>query len=225
MSARLTAFAVWALVAAGAVFWGLRLGTTPLAAPAGTPTVADAPRSGGDLSRLLGAAPAVPVAAPAAESSRFRLVGVIADARMAGDAPGGAQRGVALLAIDGKPPRPFRVGTTVDGSLALLTVSRRAAQLGPRGGPASVSLELPPPQPPATGMLPRMGLDGLPMGGVPPFPNGVPPSANGVPLFPGAPSPGNAPPPSADQQTQMQTQTQEASAGYSPGSPPSVPQR
>ena len=188
MSARLSAFAAWALVATGMVFWGLRLGVTPLAAPAGTPTVADASRPPADLSRLLGTAPAPAAAAPVAESSRFRLVGVIADAQVAGGtAP---RRGVALLAVDGKPPRAFRVGATVDGSLALLSVARRAVQIGPRGGPPSVRLELAPPPPPASGVLPRIGPDGVVVEGAASPPGMAPP----VMIPPGMAPPSMAPP-------------------------------
>ena len=195
MSARLSAFVAWALVAAGVVFWGLRLGVTPLAAPAGTPTVANALHPPADLSRLLGAEPVRQAAAPVAESSRFRLVGVIADAQTTDGAA--RRRGVALLAVDGKPPRAFRVGATVDGGLALLAVARRTVQIGPRGGAASLSLELPLPSPPATGVLPRFGLDGTPGDGTPmsPGPASLAPTPGAVMpgMMPGMTLPGNSP--------------------------------
>ena len=225
MSARLSAFAAWALVAAGVVFWGLRLGVTPLAAPAGTPTVADASRPPADLSRLLGTAPTPAAAAPVAESSRFRLVGVIADAQAAG-AAGAARRGVALLAVDGKPPRAFRVGATVDGSLALLSVARRAVQIGPRGGPPSVSLELAPPPPPASGVLPRIGPDGAVAEGSPAPPGMAPPGmAPPGPLPPGTAPPGFAPPPGSLPPEAPQTGLQDSAGRPPPGLfPPNGPQ-
>ena len=231
MSARLSAFAAWALVAAGVVFWGLRLGVTPLVAPAGTPTVAEALRPPADLSRLLGAAPAPAAAVPVAESSRFRLVGVIADAQPAG-ATGAARRGVALLAVDGKPPRAFRIGATVDGgSLALLSVARRAVQIGPRGGPPSVSLELPPPPPPASGVLPRIGPDGAVVEGSP-APPGMAPPGMALPgmappgsLPPGMTPPGFAPPPGSLPPEAPQTGSQDPAGRPPPGLfPPNGPQ-
>lgn len=171
MPARISAFVVWAFAAAVAVFWGLRLGVRPLAAPPGTPVAVDAVRPTGDWTRLLGpdARTAPAAAAPVAESSRFRLLGVVAQG--AGGTPRG---GVALLAVDGKPPRAWRVGARIDGDLVLKSVSRRGVQIGPLQGPATVSLELPPPAPPATGALPQIGPDGSPVSPMP-FPPAVPP--------------------------------------------------
>ena len=147
---------VWAVVAASAVYWGLKLAARPALVPAqAVVAVGSAPQ--GDLTRLFGAAPApapeeAPVAAPA--NSRFQLLGVVA-------ARGVAARssGVALIAIDGKPPRAFRVGARVDGDNVLQSVAAREVAIGPRGGVALVSLQLPPPPPPATGVpQPAMGL-------------------------------------------------------------------
>jgi general secretion pathway protein C len=57
MTARLLAFLVWAAVAATAVFWGLRLLVRSPAPPPQTVAAAAAqPR--GDLTRVLGGAPA-----------------------------------------------------------------------------------------------------------------------------------------------------------------------
>ena len=53
MLARLTAFVVWALVAATAVFWGLRMFVRPQPAPAYAVAVGDSVAMRGDLSRLL----------------------------------------------------------------------------------------------------------------------------------------------------------------------------
>jgi general secretion pathway protein C len=66
----------------------------------------------------------------------------------------GAGQGIALIAVDGKPPRPFRVGATVEDSLVLQAVARRGATLGPAQGLAAVRLELPPLVTAATGSLP-----------------------------------------------------------------------
>jgi general secretion pathway protein C len=149
MKARLLAFAIWALVAATAVFWGLRLFVKVPAAPPGTqPLGGDvAPRA--DLSRLLGAEPVIverelPVAQAA---SRFKLLGVAAPKTA------NQSQGVALIAIDGKPARAFRVGASVDSEVVLQSVHARGASLGARGGPAQVQLELPALPPPATGNL------------------------------------------------------------------------
>jgi general secretion pathway protein C len=160
MAARLSAFVIWALVAAGVVFWGYRFwgGASPLPAHAQIVREDGSPRA--DLTRLLGAAPVVADAAataPAAESSRFRLVGVLAPKAGAGDAEGS---GVALIAVDGRPPRAYVVGSRVDGDLMLSAVSHRSASLATAPGAPGVVLELPPLPPPATGTLPRVAADG-----------------------------------------------------------------
>jgi hypothetical protein len=80
------------------------------------------------------------------ESSRFQLVGVIAP-------PGVTQGGFALVALDGQPAHTWRVGATIDGNTALLSVSKRGAEFGPPGGPTAFTLQLPEPAPAETGTL------------------------------------------------------------------------
>jgi general secretion pathway protein C len=109
----------------------------------------------GDLTRLFGtdAPPPAPEAQQvAAADPRFELVGVVSPRSAAA-----AREGVALIAIDGNPARAYRVGTVVDGNTVLQAVSARGVQLGPRGGPAAVSLELAPLPAAATGTLPSIG--------------------------------------------------------------------
>jgi general secretion pathway protein C len=143
---------IWALVAASVVFWALRLGARGPSAPPYTLPVGESPPARGDLSRLLGSGPAASaVAAPPEASSRFRLVGVAAPLA---SAPQGF--GIALVSIDGKPARPFRVGAHVDGDLLLRSVAQRSAAFGPASGATSFTLELPPRPPPATGTLPGL---------------------------------------------------------------------
>jgi general secretion pathway protein C len=154
MLARVSAFFVWALVAAVAVFWALRLLARTAPAPPHANTVSEAVALGGDLTRLFGkpalaatsgsAAPAQPELA-----SRFRLVGVMAPKE--GRAPGA---GFALIAVDGKPARAFAPGALVDGDLVLQEVRLRSAALGPARGAAAVTLEVPRLAPPVTGTLP-----------------------------------------------------------------------
>jgi general secretion pathway protein C len=88
------------------------------------------------------------VAAPVpVASSRFKLIGVVAPR-----AERAAAEGLALIAIDGKPPKAYRVGAAVDGELVLQRVHARGADLGARDATvASVALDVPPLPPPATG--------------------------------------------------------------------------
>jgi general secretion pathway protein C len=91
------------------------------------------------IARLLGSTPAAAVqSAPAASlASRFQLVGVVAGARSGG--------GAAVLSVDGKPARPYRVGTSIDDGLVLQSVQGRTATLAATpDGPAVLTLELPP---------------------------------------------------------------------------------
>ncbi len=132
---RLTTLAIWALAAASVAYWGLRL-SGPGAGPA-VPTVAPTPPvpDAQALARLLGAVRTqAPVVAPA--SSRFTLVGVLAGRESGG--------GAALIAVDGKPPRPYRVGAALDGGLVLQSLGPRQARLGASmDGPAALTLEMP----------------------------------------------------------------------------------
>ena len=195
MLARWLSLLIWALVAASGVFWGLKLWARPLAAPAQTQVASVAPAAGADLSRLFGAE--LPAAAPEAapppppESSRFQLIGVVAPR-----AAGAQSQGVALIAVDGKAPRAFRVGAVVDGDQVLKSVQARAAAIGPRQGAATVSLELPALPPPSTGVpMPggiSPGMSGMAPGAVPAQVFVPPPGAPVV----GVPSPAVVPNPS-----------------------------
>ncbi len=147
---RIASFFVWAVVAAATVFWGLRLTARPYPAPPYVLSEQGPVLAGADLSRLLGATPsATPGAAPPPppESSRFQLAGVVAP-----QTPESPQ-GVALIAVDGKPARPFRVGGRVDGEWVLQSVARRSVSIGPAQGAAVVVLEMPALPEPTTGRL------------------------------------------------------------------------
>ena len=102
MLARLSAFVIWALVAASAVFWGLRLSVSAPQAPQHAIPVGETAALRGDMVRLLGVTPVSTVAAVAAPeaASRFKLLGVMAPKPGKASAP--SQQGVALIAVDGK---------------------------------------------------------------------------------------------------------------------------
>ncbi len=134
---RVVTFAVWALAAASVAYWGLKLWAAP--APSMTAAVASPKGLEADpalIARALGAmkyealvAQAVPL------SSRFTLAGMVA---------GRSEGGVALIAVDGKPAKPVRVGGKVDDGLVLQSVEARRATLGETvNAPALFVLELP----------------------------------------------------------------------------------
>ncbi len=141
MKARLLAFVIWAAVAASAVFWLLRLSTSSPTAPPYTVAVTSATPPRNDLTAVFGAPAAMqPTVAPMEPglASRFKLLGVAAPRE------GGDSAGLALIAVDGKPARGFKVGTVIDGDLVLQSVHPRGAALGTKGAAPAVSLELPP---------------------------------------------------------------------------------
>jgi len=178
MWARWSTFLVWALVAASAVFWGLKLAASPLSAPPQTVLAQATPGAGGDWSPLIG------VVAPRAAAAR--------------------SQGVALIAVDGKPPRAYRVGAVIDGEHVLQAVQARAVAIGPRQGPATIALQLAPLPPPATGVPAAAGVNpGGPVIVPPPVNAGV----RGVRL-PGTAQPQMQQPMQPQMQQPMQPQMQ-----------------
>lgn len=138
MTSRLLSLFIWLLVAASAAYWGLRLLVKPQPVPGQAVLAAGPAAALGDLSRLLGQAPVQALAQPAlvAAESRFRLVGVVAS-------QGGQGSGLALISVDGKPPRTVGVGREVEPGLRLLSVSQRQADLGAGGSAPRMALTLP----------------------------------------------------------------------------------
>ena len=174
VNANLLAFMVWAAVAASAVYWGLKFVIRATPAPAHADASASKTPLPQDLTRLVDVdRPAKPVAAAVAmdERSRFQLVGVVV--------PHSAQvvgQGVALIAIDGRPARPYKVGAVVDGGFVLQAVHSNGALIGSRDGTVAVSLVLPDLQSSATeGPTPVTSSD---VAGAP-----VPPPASGLPVI------------------------------------------
>lgn len=206
MLARLTAFAVWALVAATAVFWGLRLLVQPTSAPPYTVSVGDGTVLKGDLARLFGATPAVaapgaPVQSAPELASRFKLLGIMAG-KPSAQATAVSGPGFALIAVDGKPARAYPVGAALDGELVLQAVSLRTASIGPVQGTTAVTLEIPPLAAAATGTLPPAG-GAAPVSGAVTLPPSMPPqgmpgadaNANAASQTPGMPRQGASPRP------------------------------
>ena len=191
MSARIAAFVVWAAVAACVAFWGLRLFVAPRGVPAQTQPVSVASSQRGEILRLFAAAPEPAAAGPSepALAARFKLVGVMAPK----NAEMGREQGVALIAVDDKPPRAYRVGARVDNSLVLQSVAARSAVIGPAQGAAAVKLDLPLPVPPATGVLPPPPADGF-------LPSGMPKPV--APVMQPQPAPMQPPPQAAQIQVQ-----------------------
>ncbi len=134
-------FLVWGLVGLSVVFWGLKLTEAPpqpAPIPAASPAAPTAPDiKPAHIASWLGAAPQADESATGTAGRRYELRGVIAQGR----------NGVALLAVDGQPAKPYLVGSLIHEGLILQSVGPRHAELAAdRGGPVIKRLELPPPE-------------------------------------------------------------------------------
>jgi general secretion pathway protein C len=83
------------------------------------------------VAKALGDAAAVPQA-PAQNAAQYKLLGVIAS---------GTGQGSALIAVDGQPPKAFRVGQDVNDGLKLVSLTPRQARLQSSG--QALVLDLP----------------------------------------------------------------------------------
>lgn len=134
---KLTTLLLWAVAAAVITFWCLRWSASSAAQLPVPAPVAVVQVNAQSIAKALGAV-AAPVAAPAAVASRYALFGVVA-----GHDSGG---GAAVIAVSGKPAKPFRVGDVVEDGVVLQSLTTREARLGASvSGPTSAVLELPKP--------------------------------------------------------------------------------
>lgn len=139
---RIVTLLLAALVALSAAFWGLKImqGASSTAAPATPAATTPPPSDPKALARALGGglSPTTP-ATPALSASNLILQGVIAH---------GTRHGAALIAVNGKPAKPFLVGAAVDGDWVLQSLSVRSATLKSAAGISGERvLELPPLKP------------------------------------------------------------------------------
>lgn len=129
-------FVVWVVAAASAAYWVMKFaGSDPSVPRVAAASRQPVPADPMVVARLLGHTTSAPTTVAQPSSPRLSLIGVVADR---------SQHGAALIAVDGKPPKPYRVGTPVEEGLVLQSVQPRKATLGASvDGPASVTLELP----------------------------------------------------------------------------------
>lgn len=147
---RLVNFVLCALAGASVAYWGLRwLGYAPFMPAPTTPSVNANPSAPGSakaqstgsasinqdfqlVAQIMGVTAPQAAGSPQA-ASRFSLLGV---------AFAGSQQGAALIAIDGKPPKHFRVGQELDAGLRLLSLTPRGVNVG-QNKVTAFTLELP----------------------------------------------------------------------------------
>jgi len=126
---RLATLALWTLAGASATYWGLRLtalphertGTAAATLPPEPPTI-----DANAIARLLGApqntTAASPTTAPPAPTNRLVLQGILAGTQ--------SSSGAALIAINGQPAKPYRIGAEITPGLVLQSLERKQARLG-----------------------------------------------------------------------------------------------
>lgn len=159
-------FAVWAVAAGSALYWGLyAAGAQNKAVPPSAGSAQTISVDSQVVARALGAlAPAGSASAAAPEVvSRLALRGVVTH----------DGRGAALIAVSGKPAKPFVVGAEVESGWKLKSVSPRAAVLS--SGEREASLQMPAPSE-------RSGPAGAASAGAPGSPPGVLPVLPSLPL-------------------------------------------
>jgi general secretion pathway protein C len=167
---RLFTLLIWLLVGLCAAYWAFKFVTSkPVEATAAlaTPTVAVDSKA---VAKLLGAtdnAAAKPTNPPA--STKFVLFGLANSA-------GG--KGIALIALDGKPAKPYRVGSLVADDLVLKSISKTGVMLATSlKAPDGVTLELPERKPASiVSIAPRPSNPAVPMAQSPAIPPLIQPS-------------------------------------------------
>lgn len=140
LAAFFTSLLMFALLCGIVAYWALQLaGRKPSVAP---PEIVADPRAALDLNAaggLFGAAPAAGGNAPPPEVANIQVIGIAAD----------PARGAAILAVDGKPGKPFLVGDTIVAGTKLGAVTADAVIID-RGG---ARIELPVPARPSIALL------------------------------------------------------------------------
>ena len=132
----LAALLLGALAAGSVAFWALRAGAGGLPVAAEVAAAALPPLEPQAVVRALGAAAAgQPAQAAAPAAGPLRLQGVVVD---------GPDRGAALIAAQGQPVRPYRVGAALPGGWRLQSMARRSATLQAEDG-RSTTLHMPEP--------------------------------------------------------------------------------
>ena len=127
---------VWLLAVGAATYWVLHLNKGRSASNAPTATAAKVETvDAGSLGRILGAT-APQAAAPVSASNRFSLKGVVS---------GALGKEAALIVIDDKPARAFRVGSAIEDGLILQSATARQVTLSATpNGPPLMTLDMPP---------------------------------------------------------------------------------
>ena len=137
---RLVTFLLAACAAASVGYWVLQWPAPSDKPVAVVPAPEARPIDTAKVAQLLGATADTGLAGgqnlSVSAAVRYKLIGVIAL---------GSRDGSALIAVDGQPARPFRVGDHLGDDLVLQSVNHRSVSLAnDQDGNSRVTLELPP---------------------------------------------------------------------------------
>ncbi len=201
---RLATFLLWLVAAASGVYWALKF-VQGASTPANAAVVAPAPATGVDTAALAkglgGGAPnataARPdnVAASGINAARFVLTGVVMGKS--------GRQSLALIGVDSKPAKPYRVGALVADGVVLKSVQNRQVLLAAdMQAPAAVTLDLPKQASASVGMAQPIAPPPVAPAYTPPpsttpapAPVGINPAATATPMgmasTPAAPDPAN----------------------------------
>jgi len=137
------ALLVWLLAGFSVAYWALRWVAQSPATPVPVAVSAPGQVDPQAVAKALGAQAAVSAVAPTVAPTRYVLNGVVAPVGQSGGS------GVALIAIEGQRPIPYRVGAVLDGRWRVHAVERRSVVLQPVSGGAAgaTTLALPTTQP------------------------------------------------------------------------------
>lgn len=122
--------------------------------------------------------------AVAAPADTLVLQGVVANR---------AARGVALIAVNGKPARPYRVGSRIEDRYVLQSVAARSAVVARADNGPALTLELAPPAPNTATAAPSPANESTTAPALVPAPPAVQPAASNRPSFLRPPPPANPP--------------------------------
>lgn len=127
-------FLVWCAVAASSVYWGLKLAAPNQASVAALPPSLPTPDADVNaVARVLGASRVS--SSTTLMDARLVLVGVLASQ---------SQLGTALIAVEGKPPKPYRVDSVVEEGWVVQSVQPRSVTLRSNRNKSEVKvLEMP----------------------------------------------------------------------------------
>ncbi len=130
---RVLSVLLFALLCAIVAYWALRLLEPPVRiAPSGSLAAAETVASLGPAQTLFGRTGTAAAPVAQAVASNFKVLGVIAD----------AERGAAIISIDGGPPEAFGAGMQIDDNHKLKAVS--AKEVIVLRGSEEIRLDAPP---------------------------------------------------------------------------------